>query len=78
MTYWLLSTDTFNAVSTAFDTFYQARKNIIVECAKFNRRTQKSGEPVETFIQDLHRLANECNFGCLKEEPIRDRIVVGV
>ena len=60
------------------DEYFSARKNIIVERAKFNKRIQKQGEPVETFIQDLHKLASECNFGTLKDELIRDRIVVGV
>ncbi|GFO20836.1 Pol polyprotein [Plakobranchus ocellatus] len=41
----------------------------------FNRQ---SGESVDAFIQDLHRLADECDYLTLKEELIRDRIVVGV
>lgn len=69
---------TFEELLDAFNTHYNARKNIIVERAKFNKRTQRQGEPVEEFIQDVHRLADECNFGTLKDELIRDRIVVGV
>ena len=36
------------------------------------------GEPVDAFIQDLYRLADNCQYGELKESLIRDRIVVGV
>ena len=30
------------------------------------------------FIQELHKIAEDCEYGTLKEELIRDRIVVGV
>jgi hypothetical protein len=72
------ATVTFDDLLTSFNTYYNARKNVVVERAKFNRRVQKQGEPIEEFIQDLHRLAEECNFGVLKDELLRDRIVVGV
>ena len=49
-----------------------------MERARFNKRSQKPGESVETFIQDLYRLADNCNYGALRDDLIRDRIVVGV
>ena len=55
-----------------------ARRNVIVERARLNRRKQHPGEPIETFIQDLHRLAENCEYGTLKDELIRDIIIVGV
>ena len=33
---------------------------------------------MDSFITDLYGLARHCNFGVLKEELIRDRIVVGL
>ena len=33
---------------------------------------------MDSFITDLYGLARYCNFGALKEELIRDRIVVGL
>lgn len=41
-------------------------------------RSQLKGESVDSFITDLHGLAEHCNFRELKEELIRDRIVVGL
>ena len=38
-----------------------------------NRRRQNPGESVDTFIQDLYRLAENCEYGSR-----RDRIIVGV
>ena len=62
---------------SAFNNHFDACKNVKVECAKFNLRVQNQGESAD-FIQDLYNLANECEFGALKEGLIRDRIVVGV
>lgn len=45
---------------------------------KFNQRVKKPGEAINTFIQDLRRLAEDCDYGALKDELIRDRTVVGV
>ena len=33
---------------------------------------------MDTFIQDLYRLAENCEYGTLKDELIGDRIIVGV
>nr|XP_054749950.1 uncharacterized protein K02A2.6-like [Lytechinus pictus] len=68
----------YDEVITALNKYFNVRKNIIVERAKFNKRVQRSGESVDTFINDLYRLAEDCDYKTLKEELIRDRIVVGV
>lgn len=49
-----------------------------MERAKFNKRCQKPGEPIEQFIQDLYRILDDCEYGALKDHLIRDRIVAGV
>ncbi|UYV83430.1 K02A2.6-like [Cordylochernes scorpioides] len=54
------------------------KRNVIFERAQFNRRYQQDGEAVEEYIRVLHEMAENCNNGSLKEEMIRDRIVVGV
>ena len=69
---------TYDTLITKLNQYFDDHKNVIVDRAKFNRRIQKPGESVDTFINDLHKLANECNYGALKDELIRDRIVVGV
>ena len=69
---------TYQELKGKQDQHFGDRKNVIVEKAKLNQRIQKPGEPIDNFIQDLHKLAAECEFGKLKEELIRDRIVVGV
>ena len=67
----------YDKVKEKFDQYFLVRRNVIYERAKFNQRTQAE-ETAEEFITSLHCLAEHCNFGALKEEMIRDRIVVGV
>ena len=69
---------TYERLIEHFQQHFGARKNIITSRARFNKRVQKSGEKMDTFLTDLHRLAEDCEYGALKEELIRDRIVVGV
>ena len=68
----------YKTVFEKFDSHFSGNKNIIYERAKFNRRSQRPGEPVEEFITDLLSLAKSCEFGILKDELIRDKIVVGI
>ena len=44
----------------------------------FNNRDQEAGESVDTYPLNLRSLSDTCNFGALKDEIIRDRIVCGV
>ena len=66
------------AVIAKFDAFFQVRKNIIFERARFNHRSQKEEESVEQFITSLYSLAESCDYGAMKDEMIRERIVVGI
>ena len=51
---------------------------MIYERAKFNKRKQMTGEHVDSFITSLHKLIEHCDYGALKDEMIRDKIVVGL
>ena len=44
----------------------------------FNQREQESGESFDTYLTNLRSLAQTCNFGELKDNLIRDRIVIGI
>lgn len=68
----------YNEVADAFSAHCVSKRNVIFERARFNRRDQEPGESVESFITAVHTLAEHCQFGTLREELIRDRIVVGI
>ena len=68
----------YDAVKAKFNSHFVAKKNVIYERAKFNQRAQGQDESVENFITALHSLAEFCEYGSLKDEMIRDRLVVGL
>lgn len=69
---------TLEMMIQAFNNYFEPRANIIFERYLFNTRIQEEGESVDAFITSLHTLAENCQYGNLKDELIRDRIVVGV
>ena len=71
-------TASYDEVKAALNGHYAARRNVIVERALFNKRTQTPVESVDTFNQDLYRLADNCGYGTIKDKLICDRIIVGV
>lgn len=54
------------------------KTNIIYKRYKFNNRMQEQAESIDTYITTLRALAETCDFGTLKDDIIRDRIVCGV
>ena len=68
----------FDTVLSKFDAFFDVRKNVIYERARFNQRNQKEGETAEQYITVLYGLIETCNYSGLKEEILRDRLVVGI
>lgn len=68
----------FEVALNQYEAYFIPRRNIIYERAKFNTRTQQEGESVEDFVTALHTLSTTCNYGDLREDLIRDRLVVGL
>ena len=69
---------TYEEVKIAINKYFEVRRNVIVERVKFNKRVDQTGESINSFIQDLYRIADGCEYGTLKNELIHDRIIVGV
>lgn len=70
--------DVYAVVMAKFDEHFIPKRNVIYERAKFHSRVQQPGESVEAFVRQLYELAENCDFGALKEEQMRDRIVIGI
>ena len=68
----------YNTVVQKFDDFFKIHKNVIYECARFNCRNQLQGETAEQYIMALYNLASNCEYGTMKDELIRDKLVVGI
>ncbi|KAL6482203.1 hypothetical protein MHYP_G00102830 [Metynnis hypsauchen] len=70
--------DEYDVVMAKFDEHFIPKRNVIYERVKFHSRVQQPGESVEAFVRQLYELAENCDFGALKEEQMRDRIVIGI
>ncbi|XP_064470230.1 uncharacterized protein K02A2.6-like [Ornithodoros turicata] len=70
--------ESYADVVAAFEGFFIVKKNVVYERAVFNSRSQLEGEPAADFITALYALVETCEYGNLKDELLRDRIVVGV
>ncbi len=70
--------EVFATVIAKLDGFFQVTRNIIFERAKFNRIDQGEGESAEQYITCLYSLVENCDYGALKDDLLRDRIVVGI
>ena len=68
----------YDTVVSKMDEHFKVRRNVIFERARFNRRCQKEGESIEQYITALYDLAEFCEYGTLRDEMIRDRLVVGI
>ena len=68
----------YRQVVQKFDEYFKVRKNLVYERASFNLAHQLADESAEQFITRLHQLAENCEFGDLKNEMIRDRLVIGI
>ncbi|KAL9984704.1 hypothetical protein ACROYT_G007030 [Oculina patagonica] len=68
----------YHIVKGKFEAHFVVKRNVVFERAKFNQRSQQDGESVDNFITDLYCLAEYCEFGTLRDDLIRDRIVVGI
>lgn len=68
----------YETVKEKFGSHFIPHVNIIFERAKFNQRVHEPNESAEAFITDLHKLADSCDYETLRQDLIRDRIVVGL
>ena len=69
---------TYDGVREKFQEFFGVRRNVVYERARFNRRVQLEGESAEQYIVALYALAENCDYGAMREPLIRDRPIVGI
>ena len=54
------------------------RTNVIYERYKFKNRSQEANESIDAYTTSLCTLAGTCEFGPLKDDLIRDRLVCDI
>ena len=68
----------YKMVMAQFEEFFKVRRNTIYERVRFNRRDQRGGEPAEQYITALYELVKTCEYGDMRDETLKDRLVVGI
>lgn len=63
---------------TGLLTLHHPKPSVILQYFKFGSRKQKPGESIATFVSDLQRLSEHCNFGDTLDDMLCDRIVCGI
>ena len=61
-----------------FEDHFIAKKNKRYERSNFNKLIQCENESAESFITAVHKLAETCEYGDLREELISDRLIAGI
>lgn len=57
---------------------FEPVKSVIVETFKFNNRSQRPGETINSFAVELQQLASSCDFGAFLDRALRDRFICGL
>lgn len=68
----------FEVVLKKFDEYFKPRINVIRMRRLFQRRMQQIDENEETYFRALYTAAEDCEFGGLKKERIRDQFIAGI
>ena len=69
---------TLENVKNRFDAHFRPAKSVIFERLKFNKTVQQPGQSIHAFVTQLLIQSDECEYGEMRDDLVRDRIVVGV
>ena len=68
----------FEELVGALKTHLNPKPIVIAERFKFHQRNQQEDETISTYLAELRRLTEHCDFGNYREEALRDRFVCGL
>lgn len=66
------------AILEALEDYFTPTKNVIFERYVFGNLRQEEGETIDTFVTRLREKAATCEYGTLRDQLIRDRLVLGI
>lgn len=74
----LPSSKSYDELVALIGSHYNPKPSVIVQRFKFNTRVQLENESLSTFVAELKKLTEFCDYGPVRDDMIRDRLVVGV
>lgn len=66
------------AILEALEAYFTPTKNVIFERYVFGNLRQEEGETIDAFVTRLREKAATCEYGTLRDQLIRDRLVLGI
>ena len=72
------STKTYKELVEILSQHLSPKPLVIAERFRFHKREQLEGESVSTYLAQLRRFAEHCNFGDYLNDALRDRFVCGL
>ena len=69
---------TFAEIVEAVMQHHQPKPSVIAQLFNFHSRSRHSGENVSTYVAELRKLSEHCNFGDTLNDLLRDRLVCGI
>ena len=66
------------AILDALEHYFKPAKNVIYKHYVFGCCKQEDGESIDSFVTRLREKAATCDYGALRDELIRDTIVLGI
>ena len=69
---------TYEDITKILQEHYSPRPSVVVCRFKFHTRIRQSGETVATFMSELRKLADNCNFTTYLNDMLCDRLVCGI
>ena len=68
----------FDKIVQLMNEHYFPRPSVTMQCFSFNSRSQKRGKSVATFVADLRRLSEHCDFSESLGEMLSDWLICGI
>ena len=68
----------YSALVKLLTDHFNPKPSVIVQRFRFNTRYRKTGESIATFVAELRRLTEFCEFGGNLSEMLCDRLVCGI
>ena len=70
--------DDVAAIVTALGKYFSPAKNVIFERYVFGSLKQEEGETIDAFVSRMKEKAALCEYEGLRDQLIRDRLVLGI
>ncbi|PIK53282.1 hypothetical protein BSL78_09810 [Apostichopus japonicus] len=67
--------DVYDRTIRVLEKRFEPTVNVVAARYRFRKRSQLTGEPVDTYMSALRELSSTCNFGTFLDEMLRDQLV---